>query len=279
MGLSIYDWQSWILAAILLLIIIWIIIVISRKTSPESTSETSSKESSRVSSVTTKESSSSKQNSLHNSIVVSRRPTNERNLSISMKNYEAPKWLENVSGKVSNPSVTRDDLSVSSKEAEVLDIIEYNPENRKMQSKIEKECDKALYDIFGFYFDPHVRSMEILRNPITNRKLELDFYTNKTPIPIAVEVHGKQHYEVVKRFHPSGEKDLKYQQWKDQFKLKQCDDNGIFLISVPYNAEGRIRAFIEHYLRQADLMPNTPQRYISQEKISHKNRLEYPLIY
>lgn len=94
--------------------------------------------------------------------------------------------------------------------------------------KNEKRCRKILEEIFGVDF-PTVRPVW-LKNPGTNRNLELDCYNHS--LRLAAEYDGKQHTQMTK-FHHSP-KELIYQIRKDQFKSKECKRLGITLIRVPY---------------------------------------------
>ena len=63
---------------------------------------------------------------------------------------------------------------------------------------------------------------------------ELDGYSEK--LKLAIEYNGEQHYEFIEFFHRNGPEDLKAQKERDRIKQKLCNDNGIYLIVVPYNA-------------------------------------------
>jgi hypothetical protein len=60
-------------------------------------------------------------------------------------------------------------------------------------------------------------------------KLELDCYYEG--MCLALEFHGRQHYEFIPRFQNTIE-DFHHQQWNDEFKVKQCRKNRIILIVV-----------------------------------------------
>jgi len=63
--------------------------------------------------------------------------------------------------------------------------------------------------------------------PIPKTKLRLDFFLPN--MNVAVEVHGRQHFEFVKHFHGTRNR---YAQAKrnDELKKQWCDMNGIELI-------------------------------------------------
>jgi len=115
----------------------------------------------------------------------------------------------------------------------------------------EQKCLEVLRKIFPDKdIRSHVRDHPALKNPKTGRTLELDFYIPSHKL--AVEYHGRQHYEYVKTFHRKGVSDLHYQKWKDNFKVDACDKDGIYLITVPYYIHtDNIEQFIMEYIRQS----------------------------
>jgi len=70
-----------------------------------------------------------------------------------------------------------------------------------------------------------------LRNPETGKSLELDCYSED--YAIAVEYNGIQHYKYPSAFHKT-EQEFYDQLYRDRLKRKLCDDNGVYLISIPY---------------------------------------------
>jgi len=75
-----------------------------------------------------------------------------------------------------------------------------------------------------------------LKNPETGRNLELDCYNES--LRLAVEVHGKQHYEQVDIMHGSGKAGLeafRKGQQRDSLKRSLCAKRGVRLIEVPYS--------------------------------------------
>lgn len=73
---------------------------------------------------------------------------------------------------------------------------------------------------------------DFLKNPITGRNLEYDFYCER--LKLAIEYNGRQHYEYVARFHNSYE-DFKSQIYRDDIKKRISREMNIALIIVPYN--------------------------------------------
>ena len=118
--------------------------------------------------------------------------------------------------------------------------------NNGKKSKGELLCKQAIEDIYGVPF--YCVRPDFLKNPETGRNLELDLYNDD--LKIAVERHGSQHYLYPNTFHKTKEEFLS-QVRRDQFKVATCDENGIYLITVPYNVPNdyeKIKAYIEYYL-------------------------------
>ncbi len=95
---------------------------------------------------------------------------------------------------------------------------------------------------------PNLR-LDFIRNPKTNRKLELDGYNKK--LGIAFEFNGIQHYRCIKRFHKE-QQDFINQQYRDKIKQQKCNEYGIHLIIIPYN-EKNVKEYIIKHLPEKDL--------------------------
>jgi hypothetical protein len=88
-----------------------------------------------------------------------------------------------------------------------------------------------------------------LRNPRTNRRLELDWFSDK--LKLAIECQGPQHYSKVKKFKMTDES-LEYQQYKDQIKRDVCKERGITLIEIPYSnslTKDNVCEYVKIYLK------------------------------
>jgi len=85
-----------------------------------------------------------------------------------------------------------------------------------------------------------------LKNPKTNRRLELDLYCEK--LKIAVECQGLQHYKKISRFKMT-DTDLKSQQYRDSIKRKLCKEKGIILIEISYSCNQTIKQ-IENVVKE-----------------------------
>jgi hypothetical protein len=77
--------------------------------------------------------------------------------------------------------------------------------------------------------------------------LELDGYNDE--LKIAIEYNGEQHYKIVDYFHRNGIYDLLKQVENDKLKKERCEENGIYLIVVPYYIEDK-EIFIQEQLDQ-----------------------------
>lgn len=92
-----------------------------------------------------------------------------------------------------------------------------------------------------------------LKNPETNRLLELDCYNKKHKI--AVEYSGIHHY-VHPNYTKQSKEDFEKQLRRDRLKLDLCDKNGVYLITVPYN--------IKHCDIEKFIISQLPQNYKSE---------------
>jgi hypothetical protein len=110
--------------------------------------------------------------------------------------------------------------------------------------KTENDCCLILSDIYGKPFK--TTRPNWLKNPETNGVLELDCYNEE--LKIAAEYNGIQHYVYPNPFHKTYDEFISLVR-RDQYKVKQCDKNGVYLISIPYNIpKAKLKEFITHYL-------------------------------
>jgi hypothetical protein len=125
---------------------------------------------------------------------------------------------------------------------------------RSRESVGERKCREVLEKHYNKTFIK-TRKLPFLLNPETNRYLELDCYNND--LKIAVEYNGIQHY-----VHPNYTKQTLEQfldqHRRDAFKREQCDENGIYLIIVPYTVK---TSHIEKFIldRLPETYPQTPR--------------------
>jgi hypothetical protein len=176
------------------------------------------------------------------------------NIQKRIVSYEGYRLDNDSNGKIQalqlsqhEPSALKNEIYNNVRKDLVIPNTNIIAKKSKKQSKGEIECKKVLDKIYNTDFQVQVRNLPWLKNPKTKRNLELDLYCPE--LKIACEYHGKQHYEVVKRFHRKGAVDLKYQQWKDNLKYELCNEAGVYLITVPYTVPlDKIEAFILYFL-------------------------------
>lgn len=114
-------------------------------------------------------------------------------------------------------------------------------EHRDYPSKGERMTCRALERIYRKPFKS--ARPDFLRNPETGQNLELDCYNEE--LKIAGEFNGRQHYEFPNHLNMTKEDFIK-QVRRDQYKLEQCNRNGVYLIRVPYTVPyGQIENFIK----------------------------------
>lgn len=116
-----------------------------------------------------------------------------------------------------------------------------NSSNQGGTSIGEEECRRIMEELTGKPFQKH--RPKFLKNPITGQCLELDLYNEE--LQLAVEYNGKQHYEYNEYMHQGSRDKFRNQQYRDYIKTQLCRENGIYLITVPYNVK---RHEIKHYL-------------------------------
>jgi len=93
---------------------------------------------------------------------------------------------------------------------------------------------------------------EFLKNPETNRNLEIDIYNEE--LRLGIEYNGKQHYVFPNSYHKTY-KEFINQVRRDKYKIKKCNEKGIYLISIPYNVEkDKLRDYILERLPNKELL-------------------------
>ena len=108
------------------------------------------------------------------------------------------------------------------------------PQKNKKLWKNEERCRQIFEKLFGVKFES-VRP-DFLKNPVTNRNLELDGFnpTIKTKIGkgLAFERDGEQHIMFIPSLHKNNPKEFEYQLLKDKWKSEICKQRGITLIRI-----------------------------------------------
>ena len=69
-----------------------------------------------------------------------------------------------------------------------------------------------------------------LRNPKTNRRLEIDCFSER--LKLCVEVDGIHHHDSRSHYHKSHDEFLRLR-WRDQLKTRLCAEHGYRLVRVP----------------------------------------------
>lgn len=120
--------------------------------------------------------------------------------------------------------------------------------SNRFNSKGQRLCCQIMEEIYGQKFSCARPSW--LKNPETGGILEIDCYNDK--LKIGVEYNGIQHYVYPNVYHKSLV-EFKHQVRRDQFKLKKCEENGVYLITVPYNVpHHKMKEYIVNQLPKDD---------------------------
>uniref|UniRef100_A0A6C0BE00 Uncharacterized protein n=1 Tax=viral metagenome TaxID=1070528 RepID=A0A6C0BE00_9ZZZZ len=104
---------------------------------------------------------------------------------------------------------------------------------KKIKTIGEKLSCKIFEEFLGRKVLIHHRP-DWLKNPLTNRNLEIDMFDPYTNI--GIEYNGAQHY----RYEPSMHgtlNDFNYQVFKDNLKIQKCKERNVSLIIVPYTID------------------------------------------
>lgn len=125
------------------------------------------------------------------------------------------------------------------------------PQKRSKQvtqsSKGEEICRRYLEHVFERPFQKC--RPPFLYNTVTSENLELDVYN--ADINLAVEYHGRQHYEYVPFLHNQSRINFHNQKYRDEKKIELCKKQGVPLIVVPYTVpHDRIPAFLRQEIQR-----------------------------
>jgi len=116
------------------------------------------------------------------------------------------------------------------------------------QFRGEKKRERYTRALLEYYFSrpfPSVRP-HWLRNPHTNKSLEIDCYNED--LSLAVEVSGEQHYTQSSTFHGNRDQFLA-QVYRDQVKKEQILKRGLDFLVVPYTVPTEaIASYLEEKL-------------------------------
>ena len=144
---------------------------------------------------------------------------------------------------------------------------------KRKLNKHEERCREIFQDIYGERFKSVRPSW--LKNPITQKNLELDGFCQKIRTSIGVglafEYDGVQHSKYNKHFHRSGENEFLYQVKKDSFKDLRCKKEGVFLVRIPhFVAYEDLERYITNKLDKNRLLPRNYHSRLSYEKDSRQ---------
>ena len=156
----------------------------------------------------------------------------------------------------------------------IIDIISENrtlpevPEKSYVTAKDKKheaKCREIIQRLTGRQF----RSVRpnFLKNPKTNRNLEIDCYNDE--LMLAIEYNGVQHYQWP-NFLPMTYDEFLKQVERDAVKKDLCDFHGVYLIVVPYTIQMND---IESYI-----IERLPRKFFHVKEFRDRIRgLYYPL--
>lgn len=165
-------------------------------------------------------------------------------------------WIRRKRGTWTNKAIDYSKfVAVNNRNANMmLDANDYGQPRRRAPptvSKGELECRRVIEEIFRKSF-PKCRP-DFLRNSVTsddynNINLEIDCYNHE--LKIGVEYNGIQHYKYIPFFHKNKEA-FYNQKYRDEMKKTKCQQNGIFLIEVPYTVKVEdIESYIRNELKK-----------------------------
>ena len=115
-----------------------------------------------------------------------------------------------------------------------LDIKKYivYDDDKRVTSAPHKQARELLREIYSSYNILEEVKLPGSRDPSKKSVLFLDFFI--APIMMAVEIHGRQHYEHVPFFHKT-KADFLQAKRRDEIKKQWCEINNIELIVLKYD--------------------------------------------
>lgn len=230
-----YNWQFWVILAVILIIIAWVCTSYRLvKKDPSLLSLQSPKDA-----IVSLETISSLNSSLTESC--------DNDLTPSLPNF-----INKVDSSADDSDLFQSEFTPELPQ-HIAEPDYYPPSTRKPsppRSAGEIACKAAVEKIYGVPF--HSVWPDWLRNPKTGRCLELDLYNDE--LKLAIEYHGEQHYKYTPRFHKSYNDFVKAIE-RDNVKLDICDKHGVYVITVPYNCpHNQIESYIRYYDPQAVML-------------------------
>lgn len=174
----------------------------------------------------------------HNEQINSKKDNLKPNQDQSQNRVSTERTNKNNSTKLESCKQNYNDTIRSARDPKLLDN-DHNS-NKLVKHKSEEECRVIIESIFNYKF-PTTRP-DFLKNPLSNKNLELDCYCEE--LGIALEYNGIQHYTYPNPFHKN-EDEFKKQLQRDEYKKKMCRVNDVLLIIIPYNMKKKmIRQYI-----------------------------------
>lgn len=112
----------------------------------------------------------------------------------------------------------------------------------KKVSFLQEKVDNYVTNKYGFIMLHETNCSIVPKNPKT--KCNLPFDNEIKELKLLIEVHGKQHYEITgftyltaKQRNTTVEYELKYQQWRDNYKKEYAFNHGYSYLEIPYWTE------------------------------------------
>lgn len=137
----------------------------------------------------------------------------------------------------------------------------------KSKWKIQNLCCQVLEEYYQKPFESSRPNW--LKNPETGGILEIDCYNDE--LKIGVEYNGIQHYRYPNIYHRTYEEFIK-QVRRDQYKYTKCNENGVYLITVPYNIPAnKIKEYIHRYLPENVTQKDENSRCEIQSELNESN--------
>ena len=121
---------------------------------------------------------------------------------------------------------------------------------KRMATTREEKCRDLFEELTGHAYPTSRPSW--LKNPQTNRRLELDGYCEE--LGSAFEYNGAQHYVFPNSYHKTEEEFAK-QLYRDAIKVKTCAQKGVDLLVIPYDLEDeKLEPVIRAHLGRLNLL-------------------------